>query len=178
MWFIRYFGSYQFLTPSLFVRDLELIKKITVKDFDHFTDHLNFVNSKSEPIVNNNLFLLKGDQWRDMRSTLSPSFTSSKMRGMFVLITETAENFVQHHLQRDEVIEVEMKSLYLRYVTDTIASCAFGVKCDSLKDGENEFYKMGHAVTLVRGVVVLRNLLAAVFPSVLQVIHLFHQKEL
>lgn len=146
---------------------MDLIKKITVKDFEHFTDHLNFVNSKTEPIVNKNLFLLKGEEWRDMRSTLSPTFTSSKMRSMFSLITETAENFAQFHLQQDEMVVAEMKRLYLRYVTDTIASCAFGVKCDSLKDTENEFYKMGQAVTLVRGLVILRNFLAVLFPAIL-----------
>jgi len=31
---------------------------------------------------------LTGQKWKDMRSTLSPAFTSSKMRNMFVLITE------------------------------------------------------------------------------------------
>ena len=34
---------------------------------------------------------LTGQRWKDMRSTLSPAFTSSKMRNMFVLITECGQ---------------------------------------------------------------------------------------
>lgn len=82
----RYYGSYQFLRPSLFVRDLDLIKRITVKDFDHFPDHFNFVSEKADPLVGLNLFNLRGEKWKDMRSTLSPAFTSAKMRAMYTLI--------------------------------------------------------------------------------------------
>jgi cytochrome P450 len=33
-------------------------------------------------------YSLTGQRWKDMRSTLSPAFTSSKMKNMFVLMTE------------------------------------------------------------------------------------------
>lgn len=53
-------GVYQFTQPSLIIRDPELIKELTVKDFDHFTDHRQFGDIDIEPLWSSNLFLLKG----------------------------------------------------------------------------------------------------------------------
>lgn len=51
-----------------------------------------------------------------MRSTLSATFTSSKMKHMFSTINEAAENFVQYFLDKnDDVIEIEMKDVFSRY---------------------------------------------------------------
>lgn len=56
----RYTGAYQFLRPALMIKDPELIKQITVKDFDHFTDHSNFIEPEADPLWGGNLFSLKG----------------------------------------------------------------------------------------------------------------------
>ncbi|KAJ8928367.1 hypothetical protein NQ314_019098 [Rhamnusium bicolor] len=144
----RYFGMYQFATPTLVVKDPDLIKHITVKDFDHFTDHRTFVPENSDPLWSKNLLALKGQPWHDMRSILSPSFTSSKMRSMFVLMLECADNFVQNFLKEDkEMIKVEMKEIFTRFTNDVIATTAFGVKVDSIAEPNNEFYLMGKDAT-------------------------------
>jgi hypothetical protein len=43
----RFAGFFQGSTPTLFIRDPELIKHILVKDFSHFTDHGIKVNIKN-----------------------------------------------------------------------------------------------------------------------------------
>ncbi|RZC37545.1 p450 domain containing protein, partial [Asbolus verrucosus] len=106
----RYCGVYQFHLPTLILRDPDLIKQITVKDFDHFVDHRSFVPEDSDPLFAKNLFSLTGQKWRDMRSTLSAAFTSSKMKFMFSLISQSGEQFVKHFLkQNQDIITVEMK---------------------------------------------------------------------
>lgn len=57
----RYTGIYQFVLPTLVIKDIELLKQITVKDFDHFTDHRSFLPEKTDPLWSNNLFALKGN---------------------------------------------------------------------------------------------------------------------
>lgn len=42
------------------VKDIETIKNITVKDFDHFQNHVGFVDEESDPLFGRNLFSLKG----------------------------------------------------------------------------------------------------------------------
>ncbi|XP_019875697.2 cytochrome P450 9e2-like [Aethina tumida] len=142
----RYSGFYQFLLPTLVLRDPDLIKQITVKDFDHFTDHSTTV--PGEPMLSKNLFTLKGQEWKDMRATLSPSFTSSKMKGMFTLISDCANNFVEYFKQINKnTITIEMRDTFTRFTNDAIATTAFGIKVDSLKDRNNQFYVMGKEIT-------------------------------
>jgi cytochrome P450 family 9 len=45
-----------------------------------------------------------------------------------------------------------MKDLFKRYTNDVIATSAFGIGCDSLKNPKNEFYEMGKDVTNFAGV--------------------------
>lgn len=54
----RYVGLFQFRTPTLMIRDLELIKKITIKEFDTFPDHKPFTVSNADPIASKTLFNL------------------------------------------------------------------------------------------------------------------------
>ena len=130
------------------LRDPELIKQITVKDFEHFLDHVGFIDPEVDPLFGKNLFALRGMQWREMRSTLSPTFTSSKMKYMFSLMSQNGEHFVKHFLQKNEdVIEVEMRDIASRFANDVIANTVFGFECDSLKETNNEFYTMGKLAT-------------------------------
>lgn len=136
------------MSPSLLVKDPDLIKQITVKDFDHFVDHRSFVNEDVDPLFGKSLFNLRGKRWRDMRATISPAFTSSKMRYMYVFMKEAADGFVDYFLNQNEnSIEVELKDVFTRYTSDVIATTAFGFNVNSLKDPNNEFFKMGTEAT-------------------------------
>ncbi|XP_022819612.1 cytochrome P450 9e2-like [Spodoptera litura] len=143
----RFVGRYEFVSELILVRDIELIKKIAVKDFEHFLDHRSLF-SNSESYFSRNLFSLRGQEWKDMRSTLSPAFTSSKMRLMVPFMVEVGEQMMQSLHQsikqsKDGSIDIECKDLTTRYANDVIASCAFGLKVDSHNDKNNTFYALG-----------------------------------
>jgi cytochrome P450 family 9 len=53
-------GMFDLLRPSYVVRDPELIKHITVKDFDHFVD-IPVILPDNEPILTKGLQSLKGN---------------------------------------------------------------------------------------------------------------------
>nr|CAH7744904.1 unnamed protein product [Callosobruchus chinensis] len=144
----RYVGGYQMMIPTLLVNDLDLIKTICVKDFDHFSNHRTFVPEDVDPLFGKNLFALKDQRWREMRAILSPSFTSSKMRGMFTLMSDCAEKWVDFFMNKNQdVIELDMKDSLTRYTNDVIATCAFGIEVDSLNNPDNNFYVMGRKAT-------------------------------
>ncbi|XP_023717565.1 cytochrome P450 9e2 isoform X1 [Cryptotermes secundus] len=152
---------FMFRRPVVYVRDLELIKTIAVKDFEYFTDHQTDFFESGESIWSKLLFILKGQRWRDMRATVSPAFTSSKMKTMFVLVNECSEQLLDfleqsyqqpletgYKIKRDgDLLVLEVKELYARYTNDVIATTAFGLKVDSLKHPTNEFYMMGQDAT-------------------------------
>ncbi|EDS37258.1 cytochrome P450 9b1 [Culex quinquefasciatus] len=144
----KVFGLFDNITPIFVVRDPELIKKITIKDFDHFIDHRqvfgNGDNDSPYVLFGKTLFAMTGQKWRDMRATLSPAFTGSKMRQMFELVIECCESVTQFQLKQSKNIQtVEVSEMYKRFSTDVIASCAFGVSLDSFRDPDNDFYRNG-----------------------------------
>ncbi|KAL6419932.1 hypothetical protein ACFW04_004791 [Cataglyphis niger] len=140
----KYVGFYDLAKPIYLIRDPELISTIAIKNFDNFCDHRNFVND-DEPMTSKNLFGLRGDHWREMRKLLSPAFTSSKMKMMFGLMCECAENFTNSVVTQTGKIgkTYDMKDTLSRYTNDVVATCAFGISVDSFKHPNNEFFLLG-----------------------------------
>jgi len=58
----KYGGVYQFMFPTVLLRDPELIKMVTVKDFEHFLDHQSAISEETEPLFGKALLNLKGEQ--------------------------------------------------------------------------------------------------------------------
>nr|ARI68318.1 CYP9A112 [Mythimna separata] len=147
----KFVGRFEFLSEQVVIRDIELVKKICVKDFEYFLDHRSIFNS-SDSLFSRNLFSMKGQEWKDMRSTLSPAFTSSKMRLMVPFMVEVGDQMMISLRQKIKnsksgYIDLDCKDLTTRYANDVIASCAFGLKVDSHNDADNEFYAMGKATS-------------------------------
>lgn len=124
---------------SLLLRDMDLIKDVLIKDFDHFVDRrdVDFSNNK---YLANMLTLLKGDKWKSMRSMSSPIFTSGKLKGMVPLIDKVGDRFVKH-LEKygKEGTEFESKELFVHFTLEVIGSCGFGISIDSFNDPNGVF---------------------------------------
>ncbi|CAK9821331.1 Cytochrome P450 9e2 [Anthophora retusa] len=144
----KYVGFFDFATPVIALRDLDLIKSITVKNFEHFPNHRTFQDDKSDPLFSKNLFALRGDRWKDVRTLLSPAFTSSKMKAMFVLMRDCAKQYGDYlaSIPPDQRI-LELKDAFTKYTNDVIATCAFGIEVNSMKDPKNKFYVYGKEAT-------------------------------
>ncbi|KAJ4428809.1 hypothetical protein ANN_25802 [Periplaneta americana] len=145
-----------FRQPVTVIFDTELIKTIAVKDFDYFPNRQTTLFENADPLFAKALPNLKGRDWRDKRSILSPVFTSSKMKTMFLLVSECCQQFVNFleeclqnkpnecGIQKDgDTLVLELKNFFNRYANDVIATTAFGLGVDSLKQPKNEFFVMG-----------------------------------
>lgn len=140
----RYVGMYDMMDPVVVIRDPELVKSLSVKHFEHFVDHRQFVDEVQDPLFGKNLFALRGAKWKDIRNMLSPAFTSSKMKSMFILMNNCAATFSEYMASLpEEQRDREMKESFNRYTTDVIATCAFGISVDSMKDPKNDFFVYG-----------------------------------
>ncbi|XP_023288981.1 cytochrome P450 9e2 [Orussus abietinus] len=166
---MKYIGFYDCNDPVFMVRDPELIKSIAVKSFDSFPNHRPVVDPEMDPIFAKNLFSLQDDKWRSMRTLLSPAFTSSKMKFMFKLMSKCAAKFADHIAleQKDKPgnKEVDMKMILTKYTNDVIATCAFGIDVDTMKNPENEFYHLGKKATSFEGTAALKFFLVRTFPG-------------
>jgi cytochrome P450 len=100
----RIYGSYDFMRKIIVVNEPDLIRDIMVKDFDIFPHHklVHFGSTK----INLNLFFLPGNEdWKRIRSIISPSFTSGKLRSMMANISDISEKFVSN---LDKLVEKGM----------------------------------------------------------------------
>ncbi|KAF2894715.1 hypothetical protein ILUMI_11460 [Ignelater luminosus] len=166
----RCVGFYESLQPILMIRDPELIKQITVKDFEVFPEHQPFVPEGVDSLWEKNLFAIKGSgRWHDMRATLSPSFTSSKMKAMFNLMKDCSKQVTNHFLKQNGIVTIDTKLTFTKFTNDVIGTTAFGVTCDSFANPENEFYKMGQKVTDFSGFRALIFLAYGFSPALMKV---------
>ncbi|XP_026324726.1 probable cytochrome P450 9f2 isoform X2 [Hyposmocoma kahamanoa] len=143
----KYVGFIEAIQPIILVRDPDLIKTITVKDFDHFMDHKQFFPSDIDPLFGGSILMMQGEKWRDMRMTLSPAFTGAKMRHMMPFMTEISQNIIKY-LNEDvkEKEDVDINDLIRRYTNDVIASAGFGIVVDSTKEKDNDFFTHGQSI--------------------------------
>lgn len=167
---------FDFRVPRYVIRDPDAIKQIAVKDFDFFVDHQTFADDKTDNLFGNNLLHMKGEKWRQMRATLSPAFTGSKMRQMFELVTDCGEDLVNHFqtkVEYGEKISIEMKEFFTRYTNDVIGSCAFGLKVNSFEQPENEFYIRAKTLMKFNGFkAVMRLLLVTKLPAIARALNI------
>ena len=97
---------------------------------------------------------LKGDEWKLVRSTFSPIFTSGKMKGMLGFVKATSDNLVKE-LDKfaNGTEEAECKKIYGCYTMDGLASAAFGMEINSFEKGENSvFTKYAEALFKTTGI--------------------------
>lgn len=138
--------------PSFMIMDPDLIRDITIKDFDYFVNHFFQLDKKLDPLLGRALFGMTNQPWRDMRSTLSPLFTGSKMRYMLSLINGTVQDF-NAYIRNDILsktktnsLEYNMNDLMMRLTSDIIGSTAFGLDINTLRKPDIEFFKMGQEI--------------------------------
>lgn len=74
------------------INHCEVIKHMLVKDFSNFSDHGAYSFETYDP-MSTNLFFLTGERWRNMRTKLSPTFSPGKLKKMFPLVQEVADEF-------------------------------------------------------------------------------------
>lgn len=139
----KHCGIYFLTRPIYFPIDLEIIRSILTKNFHNFTDRGLFYDEENEPITGH-LFFIGGSKWKNLRAKLTPTFTSGKMKMMFPIMVECSQLLVEtinNHVDKNEPMDA--KDIVSRFTTDVIGSCAFGLDCNSFKDGDSPFRKYG-----------------------------------
>lgn len=67
------------------------------------------------------------------------------------------------------MVEIELKDSFTRFTNDVIATAAFGIKSDSLKDRDNEFYLMGKEATTFTTSRFIKMMISMINPKIMKV---------
>ncbi|CAG9811407.1 unnamed protein product [Chironomus riparius] len=141
--------TFSLTTRGFMIRDPKLVKQITIKDFDHFVNRDSNLNPDMDKLIGRVIFSLADDEWRNMRHTLSPMFTSSKMKMMFGIISECTDDFIQHYeekVKNSDKLIIDCKDSYTRFTVDGICSAVLGIKSDCVKNEDSEIFKFSKLV--------------------------------
>lgn len=160
-----YLGIYLFIAPAILAINPEFIKSILVRDFTYFHDRGFYHNKKDDPL-SANLLTLEGQEWKRIRSKLTPVFTSGKLKMMFDIVSQIGDKLV-------EVLEpklttegnADMREFLAEFTTDVIGNIAFGLECNSLEDPESEFRKYGKKVFEMSPTRILKFFFTSAFPN-------------
>ena len=137
----KVYGTYQGTNPHLVVGEPELLRQICVKDFHIFPQ--GFDQNYLGPVERNFLTALYGEKWKRMRSTLSPTFTTGKMKKMFDLIKicnqEAQKELVKLTSSQDP--DFDPKYFWGRYNLDVITKCCFATSFDVYNSSDDEILR-------------------------------------
>ncbi|CAD0202165.1 unnamed protein product [Chrysodeixis includens] len=123
-------GMFRMTTPSLLIRDLDILKHIMIKDFELFADRGQEFSKQG---LGQNLFHADGDTWRALRGRFTPIFTSGKLKQMFGIMHDRADIFMDYVSKKAENnLEFEIHSLIQKYTVSVISACAFGLDLQNL----------------------------------------------
>ncbi|XP_078521132.1 cytochrome P450 3A21-like [Lissotriton helveticus] len=138
----KVWGIFDGRIPILAVMDPIIVKNILVKEFyTHFTNRRNFgLNGPLDAGVT----VAEDEEWKRIRTVLSPTFTSGKLKEMFPIIKNLGEslaNNVQKKTEQDKPLD--MKLMFSSYSIDVVISTSFGVNIDSMNNPNDPFVAQG-----------------------------------
>lgn len=131
----RIYGYFNGSSPTLAIADPKLVRKILVQDFFVFSGR----RENPHPVLSKSLISSNGKVWKDMRSTLSPSFTSGKMKQMLPHIEESykaLDDKIREIIKSGKNGDVDSKDLFGRFTLDVIAKCAFAIQTNTYDDND------------------------------------------
>lgn len=134
----RVCGYYLGRRAVVVVADPDMLRQIMVKEFTSFPNRMT-IRAATKP-MSDCLLMLKNEHWKRVRSILTPSFSSAKMREMVPLIN-TATDSLMKNLDAYEASgeSFDIHRCFGCFTMDVIASVAFGTQVDSQNDPDDPF---------------------------------------
>lgn len=128
-----YFGIWYFKDPQLVIRSPDLIRDIFVKNFDHFQDRHISLNEDIDEFTANMLFCMKSSRWKQKRASISPIFSSTKLKTTHSHIKNVAELMVQYIGKLNADGPIDAKELCKKYTIEAVGIIIFGVNLNYFK---------------------------------------------
>ncbi|XP_073831656.1 uncharacterized protein [Musca autumnalis] len=140
----KFVGVYSGRSPQLLILDSELVHRIHVNDFKHFHDNGigDTIDQKSDPIVANNPFMLKGEEWKERRNELVPGMSPIRIKNIYPVTLEICKRLTDFIREQTKVANkngFEAYELCLRYTTEVVSDCVLGIHVGTLNDKPSSF---------------------------------------
>ncbi|EDO31508.1 predicted protein [Nematostella vectensis] len=124
--------------PAIVVSDPEIVKQIVIKEFHKFPNRPLFI--KPNPPMDSGMFLGQGALWKRIRTTLTPTFSTAKLKQIVPIIDSRKWPLSPQQVERSE--STDCVNLFSLFALDVITISAFGVETDIQTDPDSSFYKL------------------------------------
>lgn len=140
------FGLFEGTLANLFTVDADLIRRIFIKDFDHFVNRRSFPSDIK--YIRKFSTIIRDQEWREVRMASTPTFTTGKIKRMSPLIVDIADRLAEKTLKSaDKDGKIDSKKIFSSFTMEVITKCAFGMTIDDLDSEDNVFLKNATALT-------------------------------
>lgn len=134
----RICGYYIARRSIVIIADPDMLRQVMVKEFNKFPNRMA-TRGLTKP-MSDSLIMLKDEQWKRVRSILTPTFSAAKMKEMVPLIntaTETLMRNLKSHAESGNSFDIH--KCFGCFTMDVIASVAFGTQVDSQNNPDDPF---------------------------------------
>lgn len=139
------FGIYFFLSHNVVLTSLDVIKDVLIKNFDTFHNRGLFHSKEHDPLTAH-LLTLEDHDWKNMRTKLSPTFTSGKMKVMFHTVLDVSNYMIEKLKTNPNLDTLEIKEVLAQFTTDVIGNIAFGLEMKAIDNPDSNFRQMGRKI--------------------------------
>nr|XP_039255471.1 cytochrome P450 3A11-like [Styela clava] len=133
-------GFYALLRPRIVCHDLEILQQIFIKEFSSFPNRSPNAAGINGKEMQNALIESKDGQWKRMRKTITPTFSTSKLKQMLNIMDWCVKNTVSSLQKKIEQTNgvFSAKDVFAKLSLDVICSSAFSTDVNSQDESKQE----------------------------------------
>ncbi|XP_019749657.1 thromboxane-A synthase [Hippocampus comes] len=136
----RVCGYYLGRRAVVVVADPDMLRQVMVREFSSFPNRMT--NRFANKPMSDCLLMLKNEQWKRVRSILTPSFSAARMKEMVPLIqtaTSALMNNLNVYAESGEAFDIHR--CFGCFTMDVIGSVAFATQVDSQNHPDDPFVR-------------------------------------
>ncbi|RDD42460.1 Cytochrome P450 3A24 [Trichoplax sp. H2] len=160
------YGTLFFKVPAIWFNDPEMLRTVMVKEFSNFSNRYSL--TKSLGPFSNSLQELKDDDWKRVRTILTTTFSSAKLKSIMPIIDNASDDLIQ---SCDDAIAKGLPVDFWRqsgkFSMSVILATVFGIEIESQ---EQEEKLTEAAATLFRSLPCLLQFLIIFMPSLFRIL--------
>lgn len=135
----RIYGVYEGKMPVLMIWDPKIVEKIFISDHNSFK--LQMGSPSNDPIFNNQIFFLEGEQLKRIRGVITSALTGSKLKQHFEQIQfDDLKEFLSANIGE----EINFSTMFHIHMLNVVTRHFFGLDLDLFKNQNHELVSAAH----------------------------------